>query len=143
MHLKVYRKAQRWHTKGRYYAMHMDTPDGDLLVADASDPEHAAARALVALGHTGPFEVWIPSASEQGKWIVSLRIKSAREAAKFSMVEEDRRGLKLVRYRPGPKGRARSGAAEGVSVASVGDLGEGGGRRPEPECFAANVRGGI
>ncbi len=30
MHLKVYRRSQNWHPKGRYYAMHLDTPDGEL-----------------------------------------------------------------------------------------------------------------
>lgn len=119
MPLKVYRRAQNWHSRGRYYSMYLNTPDGELLVDRSSDPEHAAARALVARGYLGPFEVLVPSASDPEKWIVSLRVKSAEATAKFSLVEEDRRGLKLIRYRPGPTDRARSGAAAEHLVAQA------------------------
>jgi len=117
MQLKIYRRSQDWHQRGRYYAMHLDTPDGELLVDRTRDPEHSAARALVARGYTGPFEVFVPSALDPEKWVASLRFKSAGVAAKFSLVEEERKGLKLIRYRPGPTDRARICAAEKVSVA--------------------------
>ncbi len=116
MPLKIYRRSQNWHQKGRYYAMHLDTPDGQLLVERTNDPEHAAARALVARGYSGPYNVYVPSLSDPQKWIVSLRVKSSKAAAELSLVEEDRRGLKLIRYRPGPAKRVRSGAAGEQSV---------------------------
>jgi voltage-gated potassium channel Kch len=119
MPLKVYRRAQNWHSKGRYYSMHLNTPDGELLVDRSSDPEHAAARALVARGYLGPFVVLVPSAFDPEKWIVSLRFESAEAAAKVSVVEEDRHGLKVIRYRPGPTDRARNDAAVGCLAAQA------------------------
>jgi len=119
MHLKVYRRSQKWHPKGRYYSMHLDTPEGELLVERSSDPAHAAARALVARGHTGPFEIYVPSALKPDKWVVSLRFKSAKAAALLSVVERDRGGPMVIPYRPGPAERARTGAAEALLAASA------------------------
>lgn len=119
MHIKVYRHSLSWHPRGRHYAMHIEAPDGELLVDRTSDPAYAAARALVARGYTGPFEVCVPSASDPDEWIVSLRFKSARAAARLSAVERDRGRLMVIAYRPGPADRARSSTAEGVSMAAV------------------------
>lgn len=118
MRLKVYRQHQNMSQNGRCYSMHLHTPDGEVLVDHACDPEHGAARALVTRGNTGPFTVYVPSALRSGTWIASLHFKSAEAAANYSTVEENRRGLKVVRHRPGPAARAPIGVAEALSMAS-------------------------
>ena len=55
--------------------------EGNILVTGAVHPEFAAARALVALGHSGPMETY----SEDGT--VRMRFKDVGRAAKLTMRE--------------------------------------------------------
>jgi hypothetical protein len=69
---------------GRYHV----TLDGEEIVWASRDPEHDAARALLARGFTGPFE----TVGEDG--VVRMRFRDVAETAKWSIVEESRDGLR-------------------------------------------------
>ena len=65
-----------------------------VLVASATDPEHAACRALLALGITGTLVTRWTGANHDA-------VRMAIEAgARMSMVEESATGLRRVKWRP-------------------------------------------
>ena len=93
---------------GRFEAMHA----GEVIVESSRDPEHAAARALVARGVTGLFATrW------QGSSHLATRPRDIATTANWSLIE-DRRCLRRSRWQPFPKnaqhvrkgGRVRSPA---------------------------------
>ena len=67
--------------------------DGEVVVSRSRDPEHDLARALLARGITGKVEVCRPDGSPG-------MIVDVERMAPWSVVEEDRDGLRLRRWRP-------------------------------------------
>jgi hypothetical protein len=72
------------------------------LVTNSRDPEHDAARVMLARGLTGTLQL---RDAETG--IIRTRWNIER-AAKLSVVEEDRDGLRIRKHRPSPSPRSES-----------------------------------
>ena len=79
-------------TSARYCAIY----EGKLLIASSRDPEHDAARALLAMGVTGTFETWWLGSS-----YAAMR-GDIEEAVKWTIVENSNTGPILRRWRPFP-----------------------------------------
>ena len=80
--------------RGQFYSVLLGD---EVLVPLSLDPEHAACRALVAKGFTGPAEFW-----RQGADHPRMLIRDIERAAKFSVSEAEAHGPKLTRYQPFP-----------------------------------------
>jgi hypothetical protein len=65
---------------------------GELIVLRSVDPEHDAARVLMARGISGPFE----TIGADGR--TRMRFASIEAAASVTMTEKDRDGLQLRRW---------------------------------------------
>jgi hypothetical protein len=83
------------HRRGKTYNVHLGTPAGEKIVANAFDPEYAACRALVARGLTGRLEVWRP-----GSAFPVVVVPDIAKGARLTIREDARRGPCLVKYRP-------------------------------------------
>ncbi|MEW5964189.1 MAG: hypothetical protein AB1749_11570 [Pseudomonadota bacterium] len=70
---------------------------GAVLIASARDPEHGAARALLALGYTGMVEVWHIGAAHP-----AIRLDIEQSAVR-TVVESERHGPRLRMWRPRPR----------------------------------------
>jgi hypothetical protein len=87
--------------KGQRYDVRLDS--GEMLVTGSLDPSFDAARALLAKGLTGPFEV-------RDGITGGLRITypSVEAAAKLRTVDpEDGSGVTIARWKPFPVARMR------------------------------------
>lgn len=75
------------------------TLDGKVIVSGAHDPEHEAARAMQALGLTGPFQ----TTDKTGR--IRMQYPSIEETAKWTMKENAHGNptFEIVRYVPMPK----------------------------------------
>ena len=80
----------KWKKNGYRYAVLFS---GRLIVENSRDPEHDAARALVAMGVTGKLTL-CDGKSGRPRTI----IPDIEQAAGFSMSEESRDGFRLRRY---------------------------------------------
>jgi hypothetical protein len=74
--------------------MYRATYNGAVLVAGSRAVEFDACRALAERGIRGTLEVWRSAATSP-----AMRLDIER-AAKCTVVEEDKRGLRFVRWRP-------------------------------------------
>lgn len=83
----------RWAGGVRYGYLHDVEMDGELIVSRSRTPEHDFARALLARGVTGKVELFDPSG--QPRMIVDVE-----KMAPWTISEDDRRGLRSVRWRP-------------------------------------------
>jgi len=89
--IKVFIERIGHGTRGnRYRVWH----DGVVLVEHTRDPEHDAARALLALGITGAMETW-----HRGAPHPSMRGDIA-SSARLSVSETEKFGPRLVAWRP-------------------------------------------
>jgi hypothetical protein len=79
---------------------------GAVIVASSPDPEHDAARALLALGLTGRMETW-----SEGRTSPRV-IGDIERMAGFRMTEEDQQGLRRVKWRPDEVQAAQDGSEE-------------------------------
>lgn len=98
--MNLYRRKVKSTSRGTLYSVHLDTPHGDVLLDGSRDPEHDAARALVARGYTGAFTVFSPSLTEAGKWTPIFAFKSVTEAAKLRTLETEKLGPWSVKWKP-------------------------------------------
>ena len=80
----------RWKKNGYRYAVLFR---GQLIAENSRDPEHDAARALVALGLTGKLTLCDGKSGHPRTIIPDIE-----HAAGFSVSEESRDGLRLRRY---------------------------------------------
>jgi hypothetical protein len=78
---------------------------GERIVSASRDPEHDAARALLARGMAGPFE----TAHADGR--PRMRFASIEATAGRMVSEEGLRGLKLRRWKPFSVGNSEATAA--------------------------------
>ena len=86
-----------WYT-GRYAAEF----DGELIVQDSRDPEHDLARILLARGITGKLTLL------DGKTGKPRTIIDIEKAAKLTVSEESRDGLRIRKHRENPDTRSYS-----------------------------------
>jgi hypothetical protein len=98
--LKLYRRKAKTTPSGTAFDIFEGAPNGPCLVSSSRDPEHNAARALVARGYTGPFTVYAPSLTEPGRWVPVLRFKSAEAASKWAAQEAGSVGPRFTKWRP-------------------------------------------
>jgi hypothetical protein len=75
---------------GRWRVWH----DGAVLCGRARDPEHAACRALLALGITGTL-----TTRHKGSTTISMSLDIAR-GAEFTTSDPDKGRLKVIRWHP-------------------------------------------
>jgi len=106
--------------RGQKYAVLLH---GEIIVGASLDPEHDAARVLVARGITGTMQ----TVDEAGNVRMRLDIEKVAHLA----VREDDAGLRIVKWRPFPSARSSrtgengdrrhhgSGRAENASAANV------------------------
>lgn len=71
--------------------------NGTVLIPSARDPEHAAARALLARGLTGMVEVWHMGANHP-----AFRLDIERSATR-TVAETERHAPRLRTWRPPPR----------------------------------------
>lgn len=109
--MNLYHRKVKSTSRGTLYSVHLDTPQGDVLLDGSRDPEHDAARALVERGYTGPFTVYAPSLTEAGKWTHTLHFESAEEAAKLTAQESGTVGPRVVKWKPHPGAKDKRGIA--------------------------------
>ena len=86
--------------RGQKYAVHWH---GQIIVAASLDPEHDAARALLARGISGTMR----TVDKAGVVRMMLDIE---KAAKLTVIEEDSRGLRVRAWMPFPAGGSRAGS---------------------------------
>lgn len=101
--LKLYRRRLRATLRGTVYAVHLGSPEGEIVVARSRDPEHAAARALAARGYKGPFTVYSPSLTEAGKWTPAVVFRSAEVAGRRTIRETVTVGPRFVEWKELPE----------------------------------------
>lgn len=87
----------KWVAGDRYGYLYDVTLDGRVIVSRSPVPGYDAARALLALGHSGPFET---VDCRTGK--VRMRFADIEKAAELTVIETDRDGLRVVKWRPFP-----------------------------------------
>ena len=102
----------KWTKNGYRYAVLFA---GRLIVENSRDPEHDAARALVAIGLTGKLTL-CDGKSGRARTI----IPDIEQAAGFRMSEESRDGLRLRRYVDPDIGSPAAEASE-VAITRRGD----------------------
>ena len=96
LHAPVHKEGVRY--TGRYSVEF----DGELIVQDSPDPEHDLARALLARGITGKLILL------NGKTSKSRTITDIGRAAKLTVSEESRDGLRIRKHRENPDTRSYS-----------------------------------
>lgn len=84
MYLKPIKKGRRYEA---YLAGHKEP-----IVANSRDPEHEACRVLVNRGYDGAVQFY--------HGITPSMLLQAPEAARLTVSEEDRRGLRLRKWAP-------------------------------------------
>ena len=91
---------------GRFDAL----ADGEAIVSGSRDPEHAAARALVARGITGQMVTrWLGSAH------LSTRPRDIEAVARHFISEEGTNGLRHRKWRGEPGGEAKGGKKQSAA----------------------------
>lgn len=98
--MKLYRRKAKSTPSGTTFDILEGAPGGPCLVSSSRDPEHSAARALVARGYVGPFTVYAPSLTEAGRWVPALRFKSAEASSKWVAQEAGSVGPRFAKWRP-------------------------------------------
>ena len=81
--------------RGQYYRVFFE---GAVLIEDTWNPEFEACRALVALGITGRLEVW-----RSDKPYPRLIFPDIEEGARWTVVENDKEGPVIKRWKPFPE----------------------------------------
>jgi aldehyde:ferredoxin oxidoreductase len=99
--LKAYLHPKRKPTPKHWYAYDVEY-DGDLIVTDSRDPDHDLARALLARGIKGRVTML------DGKTHTPRTIINIEKAAKLTVSEESRDGLRVRPYRENPDKRPYS-----------------------------------
>ena len=80
--------------RGQHYRVYFD---GVVLIDDTWNPKFEACRALVARGITGRMEVW-----RAGKAHANMIVPSIEEAARWTVVENEKEGPVIKRWEPMP-----------------------------------------
>jgi hypothetical protein len=80
--------------------------DGDLIVEGSRDPEHDLARALLARGLTGKVTM-LDANTGKPRTIIDIE-----KAAKLTMSEESRDGLRRRKYRESPASDSQAAEAD-------------------------------
>lgn len=83
----------RWIGGVRYGYLHDVEMDGETIVNRSRTPEHDFARVLLARGVTGKVQLVDPDGSPR-------MVVDVERMAPWTVVEDDRRGLRLVRWKP-------------------------------------------
>jgi hypothetical protein len=80
---------------GQRYNARLGSPDGEQIVTDALDVEHAACRALKARGVIGRMETWRPGFAHPAMVFADIG-----EAATWTIRENEHLGPTRVKHRP-------------------------------------------
>lgn len=91
--------------RGQYYRVRYE---GGVLLEEAWNPELEACRALVARGITGRMEVW-----RAGKAHADMIVPSIEEAARWTVVDNDKEGPVIKRWEPLPAHFQRNAVSRG------------------------------
>jgi hypothetical protein len=81
--------------RGQYYRVYFE---GAVLLDETWNPEFEGCRALVARGITGRMEVW-----RAGKAHADMLVPDIAEAARWTVVENDKEGPVIKRWEPMPE----------------------------------------
>src|SRR5262245_9170867 len=101
--------------RGQLYRVHYA---GAVLVESSRNPEFDGARALAAKGITGRLEVW-----RRGGTYPAMALDIER-AARLTVKEDDKGGLRFVRWQPHPEQAGENAAScRPVESRTAGDAG--------------------
>ncbi len=87
-------RLQRWRDR---WQVNLGAPDGEIILAAATEPMFAACRALKDRGLTGAVQFWRP-----GKAAPDFVIRDLASGAGLTVTENTRTGPRIAKWQPMP-----------------------------------------
>lgn len=97
--ISIYLHPTKQSSRGQVYRVTLHSPDGEVIVTNSRDPEHAAARELVARGYLGSMCTFGPD-SRLGNWAARMTFPDIAITAKRKMKEGSLTALRVAPYQP-------------------------------------------